>query len=119
MSCGSALLLARGGRFHLPLAAPGVCAIAIKSKMPSFARYEEMRIQAEEAEEEAARARTKAEDERREAEGVVEQPDAPEASNEEILDEFVFESTAGAKQLVETGAMLSVTTAPIGPACLP
>ena len=75
----------------------GVCAIHLKSLMPSFARYEEKREIDEAAEEEAKLAWLKAEDDRKEAEGVVEAPDPPEASNEEIEDEFVFESTAIAK----------------------
>jgi hypothetical protein len=75
----------------------GVCAIHFKSKMPSFARYEEQRHIAEEAEEAAKKLEREEEDARKEAEGVVETPDAPEASNEEIEEEFIFESTAMAK----------------------
>ena len=75
----------------------GVCAIHIKSKMPSFVRYEEQRLIAEEAEEVAKLLAIQEEDARKEAEGVVEAPDAPEASNEEVEDEFIFESTAVAK----------------------
>ena len=59
----------------------GVCAIHIKSKMPSFARYEEQRLIAEEEEEAAKLAKIAEEDARKEAEGVVEAPDAPEASS--------------------------------------
>ena len=66
-------------------ARPGVCAIPIKSGMPSYQRWKVEEEIREADKEEAQRLFNIAEDERRMNEGTVEQPDAPEACNEDIV----------------------------------
>ena len=73
----------------------GVASVPIKEKLPSFARHEKERIAREEEEEKERLRRIEAEDARKAEEGEVDLPDPPTAENEEVLEEFIFESTAG------------------------
>ena len=75
----------------------GVCNVPLKEKMPSYERYEAERIAREEEEEEVRRLERLEEDERKLAEGTRVDVTIPEWTNEEILEELVFESTAKAK----------------------